>query len=226
MRRLKAKAVGCVLPARRLYPDLLERPPAALQRARRCVQGQRRGRDRLPVGQRRLRHERMEAGSGGREHHFDSRRQRRVHGGHGFARRQAGSSIGFGKRSWRYSMLVKDGVIEKMFIEPEKEGDPFEVSDADTMLKYINSKVVAARPRGDLRRPAARTARAPRRCSNPGGLPATTKSPLGKHITSSTLRAVSGSGTRPQVHRRLSSPATRTIWKRISRAQSGLKQTP
>lgn len=45
--------------------------------------------------------------------------------------------LGFGKRSWRYSMLVKDGTIEKMFIEPEKEGDPFEVSDADTMLDYI-----------------------------------------------------------------------------------------
>lgn len=46
--------------------------------------------------------------------------------------------LGFGKRSWRYSMLVKNGVIDKMFIEPEKPGDPFEVSDADTMLKYIN----------------------------------------------------------------------------------------
>lgn len=48
------------------------------------------------------------------------------------------SQLGLGKRSWRYSMLVRDGVIEKMFIEPEKEGDPFEVSDADTMLKHIN----------------------------------------------------------------------------------------
>ncbi|MEI2417559.1 glutathione peroxidase [Orrella sp. JC864] len=47
------------------------------------------------------------------------------------------SALGFGKRSWRYSMLVKDGVVQKMFIEPEKEGDPFEVSDADTMLDYI-----------------------------------------------------------------------------------------
>ena len=39
------------------------------------------------------------------------------------------SDIGFGKRSWRYSMLVDDGVIKKMFIEPDKPGDPFEVSD-------------------------------------------------------------------------------------------------
>lgn len=45
--------------------------------------------------------------------------------------------LGFGKRSWRYSMLVKDGVVEKMFIEPDEPGDPFENSDADTMLEYI-----------------------------------------------------------------------------------------
>jgi glutaredoxin-like protein len=48
------------------------------------------------------------------------------------------NELGFGKRSWRYSMLVKDGKIEKMFIEPEKPGDPFEVSDADTMLAYLS----------------------------------------------------------------------------------------
>lgn len=50
------------------------------------------------------------------------------------------ANLGFGKRSWRYSMLVNDGKIEKMFIEPDKEGDPFEVSDADTMLKYLDPK--------------------------------------------------------------------------------------
>ena len=49
--------------------------------------------------------------------------------------------LGFGRRSWRYSMLVRDGVIEKMFIEPEEPGDPFHVSDADTMLKYLNDDV-------------------------------------------------------------------------------------
>jgi glutaredoxin-like protein len=46
--------------------------------------------------------------------------------------------LGFGRRSWRYSMLVRDGVVEKMFIEPEEPGDPFHVSDADTMLKYLD----------------------------------------------------------------------------------------
>jgi glutaredoxin-like protein len=50
------------------------------------------------------------------------------------------ADLGFGKRSWRYSMLVRDGVVEKMFVEPEKPGDPFEVSDAGTMLAYVNPK--------------------------------------------------------------------------------------
>jgi glutathione-dependent peroxiredoxin len=50
------------------------------------------------------------------------------------------SDLGFGKRSWRYSMLVRNKTIEKMFIEPQEPGDPFKVSDADTMLGYINPK--------------------------------------------------------------------------------------
>ena len=54
------------------------------------------------------------------------------------------SNVGFGMRSWRYSMLVNDGMIEQMFIEPgledNCESDPFEVSDADTMLAWLLSK--------------------------------------------------------------------------------------
>lgn len=51
------------------------------------------------------------------------------------------SDIGFGKRSWRYSMIVNDGTIEKMFIENEVPGDPFSNSDADTMLKSLNIEI-------------------------------------------------------------------------------------
>jgi len=47
------------------------------------------------------------------------------------------ADLGFGKRSWRYSMLVEDGVVSKMFIEPQEPGDPFKVSDADTMLAHV-----------------------------------------------------------------------------------------
>ncbi len=46
-----------------------------------------------------------------------------------------GASLG--TRSWRYSMLVDDGKIEKMFIEDDVPGDPFEVSDADTLWNYL-----------------------------------------------------------------------------------------
>ncbi len=52
-------------------------------------------------------------------------------------------NLGFGERSWRYSMLVEDGIIKKMFVEPgfqdNAEDDPYEVSDADTMLNYLKS---------------------------------------------------------------------------------------
>ncbi|MCP5292640.1 MAG: peroxiredoxin [Burkholderiales bacterium] len=54
------------------------------------------------------------------------------------------SNLGFGMRSWRYSMVVQDKIIKKMFIEPGFEdncpNDPYEVSDAETMLKYLKSK--------------------------------------------------------------------------------------
>ena len=53
-------------------------------------------------------------------------------------------NLGFGERSWRYSMYVVNGVIEKMFVEEGMENnhgeDPFEVSDAETMLAYLKSK--------------------------------------------------------------------------------------
>ncbi len=52
-------------------------------------------------------------------------------------------NVGFGPRSWRYSMVVDDGKIEKMFVEPgfsdNAGSDPFEVSDAGTMLAYLES---------------------------------------------------------------------------------------
>jgi thioredoxin-dependent peroxiredoxin len=53
------------------------------------------------------------------------------------------NNLGFGMRSWRYSMVVNDGEIEKLFVEPGFSDncptDPFEVSDANTMLAYLKS---------------------------------------------------------------------------------------
>lgn len=54
------------------------------------------------------------------------------------------SNIGFGMRSWRYSMIVNDGIVEAMFVEQglndNFEGDPFEVSDVYTMLEYLKGE--------------------------------------------------------------------------------------
>tara|TARA_Y100001972_G_C7628651_1_gene315488 strand:- start:333 stop:824 length:492 start_codon:yes stop_codon:yes gene_type:complete len=49
---------------------------------------------------------------------------------------------GLGMRSWRYSMLVDNSEVVKVFEEPGKnhsndDDDPFTVSDVDTMIKYL-----------------------------------------------------------------------------------------
>ena len=53
------------------------------------------------------------------------------------------SNLGFGMRSWRYSMLIDNKAIKKVFKEADFSDncptDPFEVSDADTMLAYLKS---------------------------------------------------------------------------------------
>jgi glutaredoxin-like protein len=108
------------------------------------------------------------------------------------------SNLGFGKRTWRYSMLVKDGTIEKMFIEPEVEGDPFEVSDADTMLDHINP---------DAEKPEAVTVFSRLGCpycaQAKGALDekgiAYEEVLLGRDITSRSLHAVTGESTTPQI---------------------------
>ncbi|MGF1592568.1 MAG: peroxiredoxin [Kiloniellaceae bacterium] len=49
------------------------------------------------------------------------------------------SSVGFGPRSWRYSMVAADGLIERIFVEDPRHGiDPFAVSDAITLLDQLD----------------------------------------------------------------------------------------
>jgi peroxiredoxin len=53
-------------------------------------------------------------------------------------------NLGFGSRSWRYSMYVEDGVVKQVFAENGQSDnfvdDPFEVSDAGTMLNYLKNR--------------------------------------------------------------------------------------
>ncbi|AUX29310.1 MULTISPECIES: glutathione peroxidase [Sorangium] len=104
------------------------------------------------------------------------------------------ANLGFGKRSWRYSMLVEDGVIKKMFIEPEKEGDPFEVSDADTMLKHLDPSSQAPHDVLMFTKPGCGYCAKAKRLLDEQGL-------AYEEVAASPrrLRAVSGKSSTPQV---------------------------
>jgi len=108
------------------------------------------------------------------------------------------SDEGFGKRSWRYSMLVRDGVIEKMFVEPDVPGDPFEVSDADTMLRHLDPEVVLPEPVTLFSRPGCPHCTRAKRTLSDRNLPFE-EIVLGRDVTTSSLLAVSGRTTTPQV---------------------------
>jgi glutaredoxin-like protein len=107
-------------------------------------------------------------------------------------------NLGFGKRSWRYSMLVTDGVIKKMFIEPEVEGDPFEVSDAETMLKYINPEAAKPQLVSLFTKVGCPFCAHAKDSLKERGIDYE-EIVLGKDITTRSLRAVTGATTVPQV---------------------------
>jgi peroxiredoxin len=47
----------------------------------------------------------------------------------------------FGQRSWRYAMIVNDGNIEVMFVEPGKTDDtaedPYHESSPESVMQYL-----------------------------------------------------------------------------------------
>ncbi|MDB5405781.1 MAG: ahpC [Rhodospirillales bacterium] len=50
--------------------------------------------------------------------------------------------LGFGYRSWRYTMVVDDGAVEKWFEEPGindagEDDDPYTVTDPDHLIAYL-----------------------------------------------------------------------------------------
>ena len=108
------------------------------------------------------------------------------------------NDLGFGKRSWRYSMLVKDGVVEKMFIEPSKPGDPFEVSDADTMLAYIAPNATKPLDVAIFTRPGCPFCARAKGMLADAGI-AYDEMVLNKDYTNRSLRAVAGADMVPQV---------------------------
>ena len=108
------------------------------------------------------------------------------------------NNLGFGKRSWRYAMLVKNGVIEKMFIEEEKPGDPFGVSDADTMLNFINADAKVPPSIVIISKESCPFCKKSKKMLKNKGLQYE-EILIGKQATHVTTRALSGSGTVPQI---------------------------
>ncbi len=108
------------------------------------------------------------------------------------------SELNFGKRSWRYSMLVRDGVIEKMFVEPQKPGDPFEVSDADTMLAYLDPRARKPDQVAVLTREGCSFCAKAKKLLADAGYDFV-EIPLAHRVRSRAVGAITGAGTVPQV---------------------------
>lgn len=109
------------------------------------------------------------------------------------------SHLGFGKRSWRYSMLVKDGVIKKVFSERQVDGDPFEVSDADTMLNYINPNAIKPRAAFLFSKPGCPHCARAKALLKEHGIDYE-EAVVGDTVTTRAVRAASGESTVPQVY--------------------------
>ncbi|HEX4522038.1 MAG TPA: glutathione peroxidase [Casimicrobiaceae bacterium] len=108
------------------------------------------------------------------------------------------SAVNFGQRSWRYSMLVRDGVIEKMFIEPDEPGDPFVVSDADTMLNYLNPNAKKPDQVAILTREGCSFCAKAKRLLTEAGI-AYADVPLNHAVRTKVIGAITGAQTVPQV---------------------------
>jgi glutaredoxin-like protein len=106
--------------------------------------------------------------------------------------------LGFGKRSWRYSMLVRDGVVEKMFIEPEEPGDPFKVSDADTMLAYLDPGAQSPYDVAVFSRPGCGFCARAKGLLNDAGIEFE-ELRLNRDYTDRTLRAIADATSYPQI---------------------------
>jgi len=108
------------------------------------------------------------------------------------------SDLGFGKRSWRYSMLVKNGIIEKMFIEADVPGDPFEVSDADTMLNFINPQAVKPAAISMITKPGCPFCASAKAILKTEGLDYE-EIVIGRDASLRSVRAITGSESVPQI---------------------------
>jgi glutaredoxin-like protein len=104
----------------------------------------------------------------------------------------------FGVRSWRYALVVRDGVVAALFVEPDVPGDPFEVSDAETVLRSLTPDAKLAPPVTIFTRPGCPHCRRAKGLLEGRGW-TYDEIEIGREATTRTLAAVAGATTVPQI---------------------------
>ena len=105
---------------------------------------------------------------------------------------------GTGAPPRRADVRVRDGRIDKLFLEPDEPGDPYGVSDADTMLRHLDPRAAAPDEVAILSRPGCPFCAHAKAALDAAGLAYVDISlpPLDR---SRALRAMTGAQTVPQV---------------------------
>ena len=105
---------------------------------------------------------------------------------------------GLGMRSWRYSMLVNDGKVEKLFAEADEPGDPYRVSDARTMLRYLDPDAKAPDQVAIFTREGCPHCAKAKEMLEQAGF-TYVEFPLEDSVRNTVVRALSGRETVPQI---------------------------
>lgn len=105
---------------------------------------------------------------------------------------------GLGRRSRRYAMIVRDGTIEKTFCEPDEAGDPYSVSDADTVLRHLDPAAPILTPTAVFARPGCPFCARAMRLLDENDIPYETIE-VGESPSMQAVLAVSGRATVPQI---------------------------
>jgi glutathione-dependent peroxiredoxin len=108
------------------------------------------------------------------------------------------NDTGLGLRSRRYSMLVRDRCVERLFAEPEEDGDPYGVSDADTLLRYLDPAAVPPPRVALLTKPGCPHCARAKALLSEHALPYV-EIPLADSQRARVLGAIAGASTAPQV---------------------------
>lgn len=123
--------------------------------------------------------------------------------------------------SWRYSMIVNDKIIEKMFIESDAVSvDPYSLSSAEMMLSYLDPKAVLPDSVTIFTKHGCGNCEAVKEYFNNHDIPFD-ELILNEDFTIRTVRAISGSTFLPQIFVNGSKTTLDDLRKRDRKGHSG-----